>query len=59
MTGFGDRLGKLEDGIGKLLNQRQNNSSSPFGMGSNQPNYGYSPYNMLMGGLGSFGYGYG
>ena len=73
MTGFGDRLGKLEEGIGKLLNQRQDNSSStfemgsnqpnygysPFGMGSNQPNYGYSPYNMLMGGLGSFGYGYG
>ena len=73
MTGFGDRLGKLEEGIGKLLNQRQDNSSStfemgsnqpnygysPFGMGSNQPNYGYSPYNMLMGGIGSFGYGYG
>ena len=36
-----------------------NDSSSPFGMGSNQPNYGYSPYNMLMGGIGSFGYGYG
>ena len=61
ITGFGDRISKLEDGIAQLLQQgtpvtssNNNNYSSPFGSGSSQSSYGYSPYSMLMGGSDSF-----
>jgi hypothetical protein len=41
--GVNDKLSKIEEGIGSLL---QNRGS---GRGMNmQPNYGYSPYNMLL-----------
>ena len=49
LSGLGDRFGgvdaklsKIEEGIGSLL---QNRGS---GRGMNMPNYGYSPYNMLL-----------
>ena len=41
--GVNDKLAKIEEGIGSLL---QNRGSGMGGMV--QPNYGYSPYNMLL-----------
>ena len=41
--GVNDKLSKIEEGIGSLL---QNRGSGMGGMV--QPNYGYSPYNMLL-----------